>query len=64
MAKRRKVAKDKSTGIPKKYLSGVKGTQRSMLARVLKQISTLYAQGKNIPQALIKRRIELGKRKK
>ena len=64
MAKRRRVPKDKASGIPKKYLSGVTGTRRTELARVIKRISSLYAQGKNIPQSLIKRRMELGRRKK
>ncbi len=63
MAKNRKVAKDKSTGIPKKYLTGVKGNQRKELATVIKRISTLYAQGKKIPQSLIDRRMKLGKTK-
>tara|TARA_Y100001938_G_scaffold139842_1_gene207236 strand:- start:1386 stop:1580 length:195 start_codon:yes stop_codon:yes gene_type:complete len=64
MAKVRKVPKDKATGIPKKYLSGVTGRQRTELANVIKRISTLYSQGKNIPQSLINRRIKLGQRKK
>jgi hypothetical protein len=63
MAKRRTVPKDKSTGIPKKYLSGVKGGTRTQLASVMKQISRLYKQGKTIPQSLINRRIKLGKKK-
>tara|TARA_Y100001937_G_C7056886_1_gene301849 strand:- start:214 stop:408 length:195 start_codon:yes stop_codon:yes gene_type:complete len=64
MAKVRKVPKDKATGIPKKYLSGVTGRQRTELANVIKRISTLYSQGKRIPQSLINRRIKLGQRKK
>jgi len=64
MAKRRKVAKDKRTGIPKKYLSGVKGSSRSQLGSVIKQISRLYKAGKRIPQSLIDRRVKLGKKKK
>ena len=63
MAKRRKVAKDKKTGLPKKYLSGVKGSARSQLASVMKRISDLYSQGKRIPQSLINRRVKLGKKK-
>ena len=63
MAKVRKVAKDKKTGVPKKYLSGIKGQQRTQLASVLKQISNLYKAGKTIPQSLIDRRIKLGKKK-
>jgi|TARA_B100000214_G_C23485138_1_gene408999 hypothetical protein len=64
MAKRRRVAKDKSTGIPKKYLSGVKGGRRTQLASVINQISRLYRQGKTVPRSLIQRRINLGKKKK
>lgn len=59
----RKVIKDKTTGLPKKYLSGVKGSKRAELARVIKQISTLYKAGKKVPQSLIQRRINLGKGK-
>ena len=60
MAKVRKAIKDKRTGLPKKYLSGVKGAKRTELARVIKQISKLYKQGKNVPRTLIKKRIKLG----
>ena len=60
--KRRRVPKDKETGIPKKYLSGIKGRQRTMLANVTKQISRLARQGKRIPQSLIDRRVRLGKK--
>lgn len=56
----RRVAKDKKTGLPKKYLSGVKGSQRAQLASVIKQIQTLYRGGKTIPQSLINKRIKLG----
>lgn len=59
----RRVAKDKATGLPKKYLSGVKGSQRNELAQVLKRISRLYRAGKTIPEALIKRRQILGRKK-
>tara|TARA_R100000654_G_scaffold8907_1_gene20658 strand:- start:1578 stop:1763 length:186 start_codon:yes stop_codon:yes gene_type:complete len=59
----RRVAKDKATGIPKKYLSGTKGKQRDELSSVLKRISDLYRAGKTIPASLIRRRIELGKNK-
>lgn len=61
--KRRRVAKDKSTGIAKKYLSGVKGGRRSELASVINRISKLYKAGKRIPQSLIDRRVKLGKKK-
>ena len=63
MAKRRRVPKDKATGIPKKYLSGVKGSTRKELASVIDRISRLYKQGKTIPQSLINRRVKLGKKK-
>ncbi len=62
MAKRRRVPKDKATGIPKKYLSGVKGSARKELASVIDRISRMYKQGKTIPQSLINRRVKLGKK--
>ena len=61
MAKRRQVPKDKSSGIPKKYLSGIKGRQRTQLANLTKRISKLAREGKRIPQTLIDRRVKLGK---
>ena len=59
----RKVAKDKKTGIPKKYLSGVRGSRRAELASVINRISELYKAGKKIPQSLIDTRVRLGKKK-
>jgi hypothetical protein len=59
----RKAIKDKKTGLPKRYLSGVKGSRRAELASVIKRISNLYKAGKNVPQSLINRRINLGKKK-
>ena len=56
----RRVAKDKKTGLPKKYLSGVKGSARKELASVIKQISRMYGKGQRIPQSLINRRVKLG----
>tara|TARA_Y100001937_G_scaffold128387_1_gene204346 strand:+ start:4139 stop:4333 length:195 start_codon:yes stop_codon:yes gene_type:complete len=64
MAKQRKVQKDKKTGIAKKYLSGISGSRRASLARVLKQIKSLSSAGKRVPASLIKRRLQLGKKKK
>jgi len=64
MRKKRGPAKDKKTKIPKKYLSGTKGARRAELARAIKRISKLYKEGKTVPRSLIKRRVELGKRKK
>lgn len=56
----RKVPKDKRSGIPKKYLSGVKGSRRKELARLTKRIARLYKAGKRIPRKLIQRKIKLG----
>ena len=61
---RRRVPKDKSTGLPKKYLGSTTGSKRAELARVLKRISKLAKAGKTIPRSLLKRRIELGSKKK
>lgn len=59
--KNRRVIKDKATGVPKKYLSGVTGSKRTQLANLTKRISKLAREGKRIPQALIDRRVRLGK---
>jgi len=61
--KRRRVPKDRSSGIAKKYLSGVKGSDRERLAKILQRISRLYRQGKNIPQSLLDERIRLGRKR-
>ena len=55
--KRRKVAKDKKTGVPKKYLSGLKKEEeRKKRAKLIKRVSALYKAGKRIPRALLKAR--------
>ena len=59
----RKAVKDKKTGLPKRYLSGVKGSRRIELASIIKRISRLYKAGKRVPQSLIDRRVNLGKKK-
>ena len=59
----RKAIKDKKTGLPKRYLSGVKGSRRIELASIIKRISRLYKAGKRVPQSLIDRRVRLGKKK-
>ena len=64
MAKTRRVPKDKRTGIPKKYLSGIKGSKRTQLSALIKRIGRLARAGKRIPQSLIDRRVRLGKKKK
>ena len=56
MAKRRKPPKDKKTGLPKKYLSGLKGAKRTRRASLIKRVSNLYKAGKRIPRALLKAR--------
>ena len=53
---KKKVPKDKKTKIPKKYLSGLKGSKRSARSTLLKQISALYKAGAGIPMALLKKR--------
>jgi len=57
--KRRKVPKDKSTGLPKKYLSGLKGSKRAKRSSILKRISSLYKAGKRIPLSLLRQRDKL-----
>jgi hypothetical protein len=64
VTKRRKVPKDKKSGVPKKYLSGTAGSKRAELSRLIKRISKLAKEGKTIPRSLIKRRVDLGKKKK
>ncbi len=56
MPKRRKAPKDKKSGLPKKYLSGLKGRKRSGRASAIKKVSKLYKAGKRIPKSLFKRR--------
>ncbi len=57
MAKKlRKVAKDKKTSVPKKYLSGLKGAKRTRRASLIKRVSNLYKAGKRIPKNLLKSR--------
>ncbi len=61
MAKKkvRKVPKDKSSGLPKKYLSGLKGSKRTKRASLLKRIADLYKAGKRIPRSLLAERDKL-----
>ena len=56
MAKKRKVPKDKKSGLPKKYLSGLKGKKRSKRANLIKEVASLYKAGKRIPMRLLKAR--------
>ena len=54
--KRRKVPKDKATDLPKKYLSGLKGSKRSARASLIKTMSSLYKSGARIPASLFRMR--------
>jgi len=54
--RRKRVPKDKRTGIPKKYLSRLKGKKRSKRASLLKRMSKLYKSGKRIPRSMFKAR--------
>ena len=58
MAKRRRVAKDKKTKVPKKYLTGLKGAKRSSRARLLKTMSSLYKSGATIPRSMFRARVK------
>ena len=60
MAKMRRPAKDKRTGLPKKYLSGTKGKQRQKLASITKRMAKLAKAGKRIPKSMIEERLKLG----
>ncbi len=52
----RKVAKDKTyKSVPKKYLTGTKGTKRKQRGRDITRMQKLYKQGKKIPKTLLKR---------
>tara|TARA_R100001460_G_scaffold9159_1_gene22391 strand:+ start:430 stop:621 length:192 start_codon:yes stop_codon:yes gene_type:complete len=62
--KMRRPPKDKRTGLPKKYLSGTKGTQRSQLASITKRMKALAKAGKKVPQSMIDERLRLGKKTK
>ena len=58
--KRRKVPKDKATGLPKKYLSGLKGGKRSARASLIKTMSSLYKSGARIPASMFRARRRSG----
>ena len=56
MSKRKRVPRDRRTGLPKKYLSRLKGRKRSKRASLLKRMSKLYKSGKRIPRSMFKAR--------
>ena len=54
--KRKRVARDKETDLPKKYLSGLTGAKRSRRASLIKSVSSIYKSGGFIPRDLLRRR--------
>ena len=56
--KRKKVPKDKDSGLPKKYLSGLSGSKRSARASLLKSMSSLYRSGARIPRSMFRARVK------
>ena len=52
----RKVPKDKDSGLPKRYLTGLKGSRRSRRASFIKKVSSIYKSGGVIPRSLLKAR--------
>ena len=58
--KRRKVPKDKETDLPKKYLSGLKGSARSQRASLIKSMSEAYKRGQRIPRSMFRARARSG----
>ena len=54
--RKRRVPKDNDSGLPKKYLSGLKGSKRSRRASLIKRVASLYKSGRFIPRALLRAR--------
>ena len=54
--RKRRVPKDKDSGLPKKYLSGLKGNKRSRRASLIKRVASLYKSGRFIPRELLRAR--------
>ena len=54
--KRKRVARDKQTDLPKKYLSGLKGGKRSARANLIKAMSEAYKRGQRIPRSMFQAR--------
>ena len=52
----RKVPRDKDTDVPKKYLSGLKGSRRTRRANLIKRVSSIYKSGGFIPRGLLRSR--------
>ena len=58
--KRKGVARDKQTDLPKKYLSGLKGGARSERASLIKAMSEAYKKGQRIPRSMFRARARSG----
>ena len=58
--KRKRVARDKQTDLPKKYLSGLKGGARSDRASIIKAMSEAYKKGQRIPRSMFRARARSG----
>ena len=58
--KRKRVARDKQTDLPKKYLSGLKGGARSERASLIKAMSEAYERGQRIPRSMFRARARSG----
>ena len=52
----RRVARDKDTDVPKKYLSGLKGAKKTRRANLIKRVSSIYKSGGFIPRGLLRSR--------
>ena len=58
--KRKRVARDKQTDLPKKYLSCLKGGARSERASLIKAMSEAYKKGQRIPRSMFRARARSG----
>ena len=58
--KRKRVARDKQTDLPKKNLSGLKGGARSERASLIKAMSEAYKKGQRIPRSMFRARARSG----
>tara|TARA_R100000654_G_scaffold11065_1_gene24254 strand:+ start:15955 stop:16146 length:192 start_codon:yes stop_codon:yes gene_type:complete len=52
----RKVPKDKDSGLPKRYLTGLKGSRRTRRANLIKRVASIYKSGGVIPISLLRAR--------
>tara|TARA_R100001440_G_scaffold956_3_gene3193 strand:- start:7588 stop:8022 length:435 start_codon:yes stop_codon:yes gene_type:complete len=50
----RKVPKDKDSGLPKRYLTGLKGSRRTRRANLIKRVASIYKSGGVIPISLLR----------